>query len=82
MYRNARASRLVDGADEVHKVTIARQTLKNYCRSTAPERARAHPAGRRLGEVRRPGRPGDGRPLSSAWPRRPPVRSGHVAAGQ
>jgi acyl-CoA dehydrogenase len=30
MYRNARASRLVDGADEVHKVTIARQTLKNY----------------------------------------------------
>ena len=30
MYRNARASRLVDGADEVHKVTIARQLLKNY----------------------------------------------------
>jgi acyl-CoA dehydrogenase len=30
MYRNARASRLVDGADEVHKVTIARQTLKKY----------------------------------------------------
>jgi acyl-CoA dehydrogenase len=30
MYRAARASRLVDGADEVHKVTIARQTLKNY----------------------------------------------------
>jgi acyl-CoA dehydrogenase len=30
MYRNARASRLVDGADEVHKVTIARQTLKDY----------------------------------------------------
>ena len=30
MYRWARASRLVDGADEVHKVTIARQTLKNY----------------------------------------------------
>jgi acyl-CoA dehydrogenase len=30
MYRNARASRLVDGADEVHKVTIARQTLKNH----------------------------------------------------
>lgn len=28
MYRNARASRLVDGADEVHKVTIARQMLK------------------------------------------------------
>ena len=30
MYCNARASRLVDGADEVHKVTIARQTLKGY----------------------------------------------------
>jgi acyl-CoA dehydrogenase len=30
MYRFARASRLVDGADEVHKVTIARQTLKGY----------------------------------------------------
>jgi acyl-CoA dehydrogenase len=30
MYRTARASRLVDGADEVHKVTIARQTLKGY----------------------------------------------------
>ena len=30
MYRNARASRLVDGADEVHKVTIARQMLKKY----------------------------------------------------
>ena len=30
MYRNARASRLVDGADEVHKVSIARRTLKKY----------------------------------------------------
>ena len=30
MYRNARASRLVDGADEVHKVSIARRTLKGY----------------------------------------------------
>lgn len=30
MYRWARASRLVDGADEVHKVTIARQELKKY----------------------------------------------------
>ena len=30
MYRAARASRLVDGADEVHKVTIARQVLKSY----------------------------------------------------
>lgn len=30
MYRMARASRLVDGADEVHKVTIARKSLKGY----------------------------------------------------
>lgn len=30
MYRNARASRFVDGPDEVHKVTIARQLLKRY----------------------------------------------------
>jgi acyl-CoA dehydrogenase len=30
MYRMARASRLVDGADEVHLVTIARQELKRY----------------------------------------------------
>ena len=30
MYRHARASRLVDGADEVHKVTISRHVLRNY----------------------------------------------------
>ncbi len=30
MYRYARAARIYDGADEVHKVTIARQVLKNY----------------------------------------------------
>ncbi len=30
MYRSARMAPLVDGANEVHKVTIARQTLKNY----------------------------------------------------
>jgi len=30
MYRHARASRLYDGADEVHRVTVARQILKNY----------------------------------------------------
>lgn len=30
MYRVARASRILDGADEVHKVTIARKTLKEY----------------------------------------------------
>jgi alkylation response protein AidB-like acyl-CoA dehydrogenase len=30
MYRSARMAPLVDGANEVHKVTIARQALKNY----------------------------------------------------
>jgi acyl-CoA dehydrogenase len=30
MYRHARAARIYDGPDEVHKVTVARQTLKNY----------------------------------------------------
>jgi acyl-CoA dehydrogenase len=29
MYRQARALRIADGVDEVHKVTIARQVLKN-----------------------------------------------------
>jgi acyl-CoA dehydrogenase len=30
MYRNARAARLYDGPDEVHRVTVARQILKRY----------------------------------------------------
>jgi acyl-CoA dehydrogenase len=30
MYRHARASRLYDGPDEVHKVTVARQVLRGY----------------------------------------------------
>ena len=30
MYRAARAARIYDGPDEVHKVTVARQLLKNY----------------------------------------------------
>ncbi|MBV9039382.1 MAG: acyl-CoA dehydrogenase family protein [Acidimicrobiia bacterium] len=30
MYRHARAARLYDGADEVHRVTVARQILKRY----------------------------------------------------
>ena len=30
MYRHARAARIYDGPDEVHKVTIARQMLKRY----------------------------------------------------
>ena len=34
MYRRARAARIYDGPDEVHKVTVARQILRRY---TAPE---------------------------------------------
>jgi acyl-CoA dehydrogenase len=30
MYRHARAARIYDGPDEVHRVTVARQTLKGY----------------------------------------------------
>jgi acyl-CoA dehydrogenase len=30
MYRNARAARIYDGPDEVHKVTVARRILKQY----------------------------------------------------
>jgi acyl-CoA dehydrogenase len=30
MYRAARAARIYDGPDEVHRVTVARQTLKQY----------------------------------------------------
>lgn len=30
MYRLARAARLYDGPDEVHKITVARRTLRNY----------------------------------------------------
>jgi acyl-CoA dehydrogenase len=30
MYRAARAARIYDGPDEVHRVTVARQTLKGY----------------------------------------------------
>ncbi len=30
MYRNARAARIYDGPDEVHRATVARRTLRNY----------------------------------------------------
>jgi acyl-CoA dehydrogenase len=36
MYRHARAARLYDGADEVHRVTVARQILKNYAPTDVP----------------------------------------------
>ena len=36
MYRHARAARIYDGPDEVHKVTVARQVLKGYRASETP----------------------------------------------
>jgi acyl-CoA dehydrogenase len=36
MYRAARAARIYDGPDEVHKVTVARQILKGYQRVDVP----------------------------------------------
>ena len=36
MYRAARAARIYDGPDEVHKVTVARQVLKRYKAAEVP----------------------------------------------
>jgi acyl-CoA dehydrogenase len=36
MYRHARAARIYDGPDEVHKVTVARQVLKGYKAAEVP----------------------------------------------
>jgi len=36
MYRAARAARIYDGPDEVHKVTVARQVLKGYSPTEVP----------------------------------------------
>ena len=36
MYRHARAARIYDGPDEVHKVTVARQVLKQYKATEVP----------------------------------------------
>jgi len=36
MYRAARAARIYDGPDEVHRVTVARQTLKGYRAQDVP----------------------------------------------
>ena len=37
MYRAARAARIYDGPDEVHKVTVARKILKRYKASDPPQ---------------------------------------------
>ena len=36
MYRAARAARIYDGPDEVHRQTVARRTLRNYAPSEIP----------------------------------------------
>lgn len=36
MYRAARAARIYDGPDEVHRQTVARHALKNYRASEIP----------------------------------------------
>jgi acyl-CoA dehydrogenase len=36
MYRHARAARIYDGPDEVHKVTVARHLLRNYAPTEIP----------------------------------------------
>jgi acyl-CoA dehydrogenase len=36
MYRAARAARIYDGPDEVHRVTVARQVLKGYRLAEVP----------------------------------------------
>ncbi len=36
MSRAARAARIYDGPDEVHKVTVARQVLKRYAPADVP----------------------------------------------
>src|SRR5207248_2869320 len=52
MYRHARAARIYDGPDEVHRVTVARQMLKGYKPVDVPtehvptRRARNLPDGR------------------------------------
>ena len=49
MYRAARAARIYDGPDEVHKVTVARQVLKRYKPAEVPTEhvpTRRRPRGR------------------------------------
>ena len=44
MYRAARAARIYDGPDEVHKVTVARQVLKGYQAARACRPSTSRPA--------------------------------------
>jgi acyl-CoA dehydrogenase len=46
MYRAARAARIYDGPDEVHRQTVARRVLKGYVADRGADRAHPDPAGR------------------------------------
>ena len=62
MYRAARAARIYDGPDEVHRQTVARRVLKGYVAARGADRAHPDPAGRGAAAVRRPaGGPDGGR---------------------
>ena len=56
MYRYARAARLYDGADEVHRQSVARQILRGYEAHEVPVRARPDPARGGARTLRRPAR--------------------------
>ncbi len=73
MYRHARAARIYDGPDEVHKVTVARQLLKNYRSPRGAQRARPDPSRRGDREVRRPARRHLHQRLLTAQERRGPT---------
>lgn len=54
MYRAARAARIYDGPDEVHKITIARRILKNYSPKEIPSEhipTRRNEAIKKFGEM-------------------------------
>ena len=59
MYRYARAARLYDGADEVHRQSVARQILRGYEARDGPVRARPDPPRGGARALRRPARGGD-----------------------
>jgi len=54
MYRNARAARIYDGPDEVHRQTVARRVLKGYSPHEVPTEhipTRAAEAQRRFADL-------------------------------
>ena len=64
MYRAARAARIYDGPDEVHKATVARRILRGYHAGGGTDRARADPGRGGEAQVRGLPRRRDRRPVS------------------